>query len=64
MGPASEAGAFIKDQLHAKAVEESGGQVYPIVAEFFLVNGPNVPGWISSLYNFDLAQLVSSFFFL
>ena len=39
-GFAAEAGVAAKDQLHATAVEESGGEFYPIVVESFGVWAP------------------------
>ena len=40
-GFAAEAGVAAKDQLHATAVEESGGEFYPIVVESFGVWAPS-----------------------
>ena len=39
-GVAAEAGVAVKDHLHAAAVEESGGEFYPIVVESFGVWAP------------------------
>ena len=39
-GIAAEAGGAAKDQLHATAVEESGGEFYPIIVESFGVWAP------------------------
>ena len=39
-GIAAVAGVAVKDQLHAAAVEESGGEFYPIVVESFGVWAP------------------------
>ena len=39
-GFAAEAGVAAKDQLHATAVKESGGEFYPIVVESFGVWAP------------------------
>ena len=64
-GIAAEAGVAVKDQLHAAAVEESGGEFYPIVVESFGVelDHRNISRKTSS-WNSFFVWFSSQFFYL